>query len=144
MIDEILLIDDDEITLLICETVIENEAFANKVSTCKNGQEAICYFYKLIEHKKQQPDVGAPQLLLLDLNMPFMNGWEFLEEFERYVEPWFPEVKICILTSSVDPLDITHAKVYQSVIGFINKPMTAERIQEMKENEHLAHLFTAS
>ena len=142
MLDEVLLIDDDEITLMICEFVIKKEGFAREVSILKNGQEGIDYFQELEQKLKQQATEKPFELILLDLHMPVMSGWEFLEEFETRFEKSFPGVKICILTSSVDPLDLTNSKIYNNVIGFINKPLTAQRLEEIKENEHIAHLFS--
>ncbi|WP_114782662.1 response regulator [Botryobacter ruber] len=144
MIDKIVLIDDDEITLMICELVIKAEKFASEVLMFKNGREGIDYFEKLeIELKEGHPD-KVPELVLLDLNMPVMNGWEFLEHFSNRCAASFPEVKICILSSSVDPLDITTSTIYHNVIGFINKPLTIERVNELKDNAELAQYFDFS
>lgn len=141
MLNNVLIIDDDEITLMICEIFIEKEKFAKRVIKLKNGQEGVDYFHRLEAERKQGKSEQAPELILLDLHMPLLNGWEFLEEFESRYEQSFPDVKVCILTSSVDSLDLTYSKIHNNVIGFINKPLTVERISEIKENERLAHLF---
>lgn len=137
MIDNLLLIDDDEITHLICESVIKKEHLAREITKLKNGKEGIDYFRKLLNTNELTP----PELILLDLNMPIMNGWDFLEEFSGELEEKFPDTKVCILTSSVDPFDFSHSKIYNNVIGFISKPLTEETVHELKANEQLAAKF---
>ena len=142
MIDNLLLIDDDEITHLICELVIKKENMAKNVTKLKNGQEGIDYFRELLNAETTVQIQPSPRLILLDLNMPVMNGWDFLEEFSCELEEKFPETKVCILTSSVDPFDFSHSKIYNNVIGFISKPLTKETIHELKMNEQLAANFS--
>jgi YesN/AraC family two-component response regulator len=141
MLDNLLLIDDDEITHLICEMVIKKENLARHISKLKNGKEGIDYFKELLNADKETRNKKAPKLILLDLNMPVMNGWDFLEEFSAELEKEFPETKVCILTSSVDPFDFSHSKIYNNVIGFISKPLTEETVHELKMNEQLASNF---
>jgi DNA-binding NarL/FixJ family response regulator len=141
MIENLLLIDDDEITHLICETVIKKENLAKQITKLKNGKEGIDYFRTLLNAGNTALKEKAPGLILLDLNMPVMNGWDFLEEFSGELEAKFPETKVCILTSSVDPFDFSHSKIYNNVIGFISKPLTEDTVHELKTNEQLAANF---
>ncbi|MFC5271192.1 response regulator [Adhaeribacter terreus] len=138
MLNKLLLIDDDDISLMICEIVIKQEKFASEVLKARNGQEGINYLKSL---DSGQTDNKKPDLILLDLNMPVMNGWEFLEEFSGELEEKFPEMKVCILTSSVDPFDFSHSKIYDNVIGFISKPLTIEALNELRSNERLEANF---
>jgi CheY-like chemotaxis protein len=142
MINNLLLIDDDDVTLMICEMVIKKEHLAKNVTKLKNGKEGIDFFNKLLNGKQEGKPEEAPELILLDLNMPVMNGWDFLEEFSQKLEEKFPETKVCILTSSVDPFDFSHSRIYDNVIGFISKPLNEESIQELKTNEQLGSTFT--
>jgi CheY-like chemotaxis protein len=137
MINKLLLIDDDEITLMICELVIKKENFAKEVVKLKNGLEGINYFRGLLDCNGETNGEAPPELVLLDLNMPVMNGWDFLEEFSESLEGKFPDTKVCVLTSSVDPFDFSHSRIYNSVIGFISKPLTPDALAELKANERL-------
>lgn len=141
MLNEVLLVDDDDITLMLCEVAMEHNNFAQKITKTRNGIEALDYFDKLKSETKQKEGVKAPDLVFLDLNMPYMDGWEFLEVFERQFGGIYPDVKIYILTSSVDPLDFSHSKTHKSVVGFLHKPFTSESLREIMENDHLGHLF---
>lgn len=137
MLNNLLLIDDDDVTHFICENVIKNEHLTKNLTMLHNGQEGVNYFRNLLNSKSEE----APELILLDLNMPVMNGWDFLEVFSKEFEDKFPETKVCILTSSLDPLDFTQSQVYHNVIGFLNKPFIKERVEELKSNDQLAAYF---
>ncbi len=89
-----------------------------------NGQLAIDYIKDLVENHEQ-----LPQLVLVDINMPILNGWEFIEAFEALNL----EVKndMYMLSSSVYENDIEKAKSYKSVKGFISKPLSIDRLKEL-------------
>ena len=128
MLETILLIDDDTITIMLCKMVITKASFSNEIATAKNGEEALKYFDTLkISHA-----TNKPQLIFLDLNMPVMNGWEFLESFitEEYSE--FHNTKIVILSSTIDPADLERSKKYPLVIDFLSKPITKEMLNYLK------------
>ena len=144
MLSEVLLVDDDEIALMLCEMVMEHNRFARKIIKTRNGIEALDYFAKLKREPKLAVGIQFPDLVFLDLNMPLMDGWEFLEVFEKQFGNLYPEVKVCILTSSVDPLDFSHSKTYQNVVGFLEKPFTSESLKEIIANEQLHDLFQSS
>ncbi len=80
MLDSILFIDDDPITLMLCKMVIKKTSFSNEIATSKNGEEALQYFNLLKQLDHNNEFKKQPQLIFLDLNMPVMNGWEFLDE----------------------------------------------------------------
>ncbi|HNP33858.1 MAG TPA: response regulator, partial [Flavobacterium sp.] len=75
MLDKILCVDDDPITLMLCRKVVEKVEFAKEILTAENGQEAIQYFDMLCEEIKTNDSISYPKLVLLDLNMPVMDGW---------------------------------------------------------------------
>ncbi|MGL2966766.1 response regulator [Flavobacterium sp. XGLA_31] len=132
MLDKIFCVDDDAITLMLCKKVIERVEFAKEIITAQNGEEAIAYFSSLAE---QQPaDNSYPRLTLLDLNMPIMNGWEFLEAYQKNGYPdIFKEAKFIVLSSTIDPQDVDMAKKYAVVLDFMSKPITKEMLEELKE-----------
>jgi CheY-like chemotaxis protein len=130
MLNKILCVDDDPITLMLCKKVILKSEFSNQIEIAKNGKEALNYFDSLINEKVEKN--AFPELIFLDLNMPVMDGWEFLEEFNKNkYKNLFNKTKIIILSSTVDPKDINKSKNYSIVINFIAKPITKEILQNI-------------
>ena len=122
-----MLVDDDEINNFITVKLIK-KAFPDAVlSTCLNGRLAIDRLKNIF---KQHPD-NIPDYILLDINMPIMNGWEFLEEYKVLNFNAERRITIYILSSSVFSNDIDKAKSYESVANFISKPLNFEAIKEV-------------
>jgi CheY-like chemotaxis protein len=143
MINKLLIIDDDPVTIKICELVINNANFAREIVTHTNGKESIDYFSNYFERKKRGDKVeAAPDLILLDLNMPVMDGWEFLDNYIRKYSDRLPQTKIAILSSSINPEDFIKAQRYSIVIEFIHKPLVAGIVEELKEHEALKEYFS--
>jgi CheY-like chemotaxis protein len=132
MLEKILCVDDDQITLMLCKKVIEKVSFAKEIITAQNGEEALEYFKNMISEIKNDNTIDYPKLVLLDLNMPVMDGWEFLD---AYVENNFQEVfttKFIVLSSTIDPNDVNKSKTYSMVIDFLSKPITKEMLENLK------------
>ncbi len=128
MHDIVLCVDDDPITLLLTKMVIDKTIFAKEIITAKSGDEAMSYFENLIVFDTQ----SYPKVIFLDLNMPVMGGWEFLDNFTKKDLPIiFKNTKVFILSSSIDPLDIQKSKTYPVVIDFISKPITKEKLEKL-------------
>jgi CheY-like chemotaxis protein len=133
MLDKIFCVDDDAITLMLCKKVIERVSFAHEVLTAKNGEEAILYFNELAPQYLADPSLSYPKLTFLDLNMPIMNGWEFLDHYlENDYQDLFKEAKFIVLSSTIDPQDVVKAKNYPMVIDFLSKPITKEMLENLK------------
>jgi CheY-like chemotaxis protein len=113
-----LLIDDNPIDLMINEKVLSNCFNDLEVAKVLSGNEALSY---LSDQKV------FPEVILLDINMPEMNGFEFLEEYKRLFNH-HPETKIYILSSSIDPTDISRASGNNDIIAFIKKPLSQEEV----------------
>ena len=128
MIKKLLCIDDDSTTLMLIKMVTEKAAFAKEVITAMNGKEALEYYQNLLGESEEKK-AAYPQLIFLDLNMPVMNGWEFLDEFVATLLPHFPDTKVVILSSSANPVDKEKAKLYPIIIGYISKPITADLLK---------------
>jgi len=131
MLDRILCVDDDPITLMLCKKVIIKSSFSNEIITAQNGEEALIYF-NTIRHAQTKSN-EQPQLIFLDLNMPVMGGWEFLDHFSS---PEFSEfhttVKVVVLSSTIDPEDLEKTKQYPIVIDFLSKPITRAMLDYLK------------
>lgn len=126
MLDLILCVDDDPITLMLCKKVITKTSFSNAIVTAKNGEEALQYFDTIIN--KQEENNQLPQLIFLDLNMPIMDGWEFLDKFSKNKYSEVNLTKIVVLSSTIDPEDLEKSKKYKMVIDFLSKPITTNML----------------
>jgi CheY-like chemotaxis protein len=129
MIEEplhILIIDDDEINNFIAAKLIDKIPPKAKVSTCINGQEGINFVKNKLSNQDEFPDI-----IFLDINMPLMNGWEFLEEYEHIKNDIKKKVTINMLSSSVYNDDISKAETYTTVNKFISKPLTVDKIKDL-------------
>ncbi|GAB3162933.1 response regulator [Telluribacter humicola] len=128
MIDQVLYIDDDPTAQLIFRLANSKASFAKEVRTASNGQMALDYYHQLAV--EQGTDV-YPHLVFLDLDMPVMGGYEFLDQFvEQYYER-FPHTRVMIISSSVNPSDRQKARQYPCVVDFISKPITVEFLTAM-------------
>ncbi|MDN3551363.1 MAG: response regulator [Mucilaginibacter sp.] len=130
----VLLVDDDEINNFISIKLIKKALLNTEIMACLNGKFAID---QLADIQKRDPS-KMPDYILLDINMPIMNGWEFLEEFKRLNIDPLGKSKIYIISSSVFSNDINKAKSYPLVKDFISKPLNVEKIKELFEvqNHH--------
>ena len=133
MPDLILCVDDDPITLMLCKMVISKSGFAKEIITAQNGEEALNYFDDLKLNNLGAEIKRYPELIMLDLNMPVMGGWEFLDHFSKngYASV-FNECKVIVLSSTIDPDDITKSKTYPMVLNFLSKPITKEMLEDLK------------
>jgi CheY-like chemotaxis protein len=123
MLETILCVDDDHITLMLCKMVISKASFSKTIATAKNGEDALHYFDNL-----KESNLNKPQLIFLDLNMPVMGGWEFLDRFCTAEYSDYHNTKVIILSSTIDPEDLEKSKKYPMVIDFLSKPITKEML----------------
>jgi CheY-like chemotaxis protein len=126
----LLVIDDDDINIFIIKKIVEKTGYEAQMVAKTNGQLAIDYLKELID--TQQP---LPHLILIDINMPVLNGWEFLESYEKLGIT--ENVDMYMLSSSVYENDIEKAKTYKTVKGFISKPLSIERLIELFEGKNI-------
>jgi CheY-like chemotaxis protein len=128
MLNKILCVDDDPITVMLCRKVILKSNFSKHVDSAQNGEDALHYFDNLM----LQQSTEYPELVLLDLNMPVMGGWEFLDNFSRTYAAYFTRIKVIVLSSTIDPQDVEKARTYPMVLDFMSKPITTEMLSNLK------------
>ncbi len=121
----ILLVDDDPDDNHYHQIIINKMNIVNHIDIVTNGIEALAYLKK----ENQIP----PDLIFLDLNMPKMNGWEFLEQYKHLETAQKAKALIVILTTSSNPDHIKRAKEIQEVTGFETKPLSKEILTEILE-----------
>lgn len=131
----ILLVDDDPICNFICKKLIEQLGYQNHIEIAKDGRSALNYLELAITEKSKP----LPCLILLDINMPVMNGWKFLEALEKLPKNLFHDIQIVMLTSSVSPLDVKKAENNALLAGFNTKPVNVKSMASILEKHLLKH-----
>lgn len=125
----VMLIDDNEIDNLINQKMIEAADIAENIYTHTGAKSAI-EFLRNMEKLPSAPQI-LPEIIFLDIDMPLMDGFQFLDEFEKLTEATKKMCKIVMLTSSINPQDINRSKKYNNVKLFLNKPLSNESIQKV-------------
>jgi CheY-like chemotaxis protein len=120
------IIDDDQVYQLVMKRTIERTGLISSVLQFYDGQEAIDFF-----KEKQETTGELPELILLDINMPFMNGWQFLDEFVKIDFKKGYKFTIFIVSSSSTAEDVNKAKKYGAVSGYYVKPVTKAKFEEL-------------
>lgn len=131
-LNHILLVDDDTINNFINEKLLKKLNCAQRISVKLNGEEALIF---LKEECISSPDT-CPDLILLDINMPVMDGFEFLERYKSLSFPNKSSVIIVMLTTSTNPND-TERLNKSGIGGYINKPLTEEKILNLMNEKFL-------
>jgi CheY-like chemotaxis protein len=124
LFDLVYVVEDDAITSKITELHLRQHGAFGQVQRYQNGQPALDALARALAHHTQVPD-----LILLDLNMPVMDGWEFLDAISAH--SWEELVNVCVLTSSIHPGDIEKAKTYPEVKGYFTKPVTTNLLNQV-------------
>jgi CheY-like chemotaxis protein len=121
---DLLVIDDDDINIFIIKKIVEKTGYDINMVAKTNGQLAIDHLTTAINSNSP-----FPQLILIDINMPVLNGWEFLEAYDKLNVS--QQVDMYMLSSSVYENDIEKAKTYKKIKGFISKPLSINRLIEL-------------
>lgn len=116
----ILLVDDDETTNFVNQLLLEHMEITDQVLVASNGRQALT----LIEQQ------CCPMLILLDINMPVMNGFEFMEAYEGLELPQKQAVVVVMLTTSLNPKDMERLE-QMPIQGYLNKPLTEEAVRAL-------------
>ena len=116
------IVDDDAIFVFLTKKVIEQTNLVDHIKIFDNGLDAINY----LKENKDNVDM-LPEIILLDLSMPVMDGWQFLDEYILLQPKISKPIKIDIVTSSISPEDVAKARSITAVTNFILKPLTKEK-----------------
>jgi CheY-like chemotaxis protein len=128
-IDLVLLVDDNDTDNFISKRIIEITGFAHRVEVKNSGKSALEYL-----RENQNDPQNVPGIIFLDINMPIVDGFVFLYEFEKFSELVRNKCKVIILSSSDNKRDIDKIVNNNHVIKFITKPLTEVSLEEVKLN----------
>lgn len=121
--NEIFLIDDDHLVNFLNQEIIKEAYPQQIVKAFDNVIDAIEYFRLLANTPASE---NSTKFIFLDINMPVLDGWDFLDLFEQLPATVRDQCKVVMHTSSIDPRDIDKAKTYKSVTDYISKPLTPQ------------------
>jgi CheY-like chemotaxis protein len=125
----VMLIDDNEIDNLINQKMLEAANIADTI-LMHTGAKGALEFLKNME-KLSSSGVGLPDLIFLDIDMPLMDGFQFLDEFDKLSDYIKNNVSIIMLTSSINPQDLGKARKSSYIKKYINKPLTQEALEKL-------------
>jgi CheY-like chemotaxis protein len=126
----VMLIDDNEIDNLINQKMIEAANITEHIFTHTGARSAIEFLRNIEKISKIAKEV-LPDVIFLDIDMPLMDGFQFLDEFEKLNEDTKKKCKIVMLTSSINPQDVNKSKKYSYVKKYINKPLSQENLEKL-------------
>ncbi|WP_422858140.1 response regulator [Flagellimonas sp. S174] len=126
---KVFLVDDDFIFREAAEVLITSSGLTDEVLHFENGLEA----YNRLVELSETPE-HLPEIMLLDINMPVMNGWELLEELRQVKSVVRDSIQIHILTSSIAPEDLNLSKEYEFINGYITKPLTRADLKKLSQS----------
>ncbi len=125
----ICIVDDDEIYKFTVLKTLESLKLNKKVKVFSDGDEAFNFLLENLNNKKILPDV-----ILLDINMPIMDGFQFMEEFIKIKPRVGKKITIYMVSSSVDPYDLNKAKSISEISDYIIKPINADELRKILRN----------
>ncbi|PQJ75630.1 response regulator [Polaribacter gangjinensis] len=131
-LDTILLIDDDPATNFLHKYVLQKESCAENIVSFQSAEEALEYIKDTIKN-----GFHFPELIFLDINMPRMNGWEFIEEYNKISKQNKISKIVVMLTTSLDTKDREKAESIKEINEFLSKPLTPEKIHQVLESFNL-------
>jgi CheY-like chemotaxis protein len=133
-IKNVCIVDDDELFQFVMRQHLERLELVEHIHKFSDGEQALNY----IKANIQQPE-NLPELILLDVNMPYMDGWQFMREYVKLDFPDGIHIRIYILSSSTHESDLQKAKEFPVLAGYLVKPIGKQLIQEILKDLSHAH-----
>lgn len=124
-LDLILLVEDDDLVNFYNEFLLKDQGFTKEIAITENGQEALDYLAKC---DAGESGYKYPDLILLDINMPVMNGFEFMEKYEVREKERRAKALVVMLTTSMHPSDKARAEEFESIHDYLYKPLLSESL----------------
>lgn len=123
ILEKVLIIDDDDLSIFLMGLTIDDIDFIKAYDSVTSGWEALKYLEKI--------DTNAPEVIFVDLNMPEMDGYEFIQHYEEKFAKIYPKTKIIVVTSSQRESDKTRSLSFNTVKGYIHKPLQEKEIRKI-------------
>jgi CheY-like chemotaxis protein len=120
----VLLVDDDQVSSFLIKEILKTNKVSQKIHSAQNGEEALKFI------NQNNDPTARPDLIFLDINMPVMDGFQFLEEFQKLSNALRSSIKIIVLTSSSNSSDMKKASEYP-IQGYLTKPLTIKNLEQV-------------
>lgn len=130
MVEKVYVIDDDKMVLFIQEKMLNASQFCTSILKFDEAQDAL---------EELKNEKAKELILFLDINMPYMSGWEFLKKIENIETQ--TKINVIMVTSSINPEDEEVARSKSLVIDFLIKPVKIDHLNQLKKHEAIQHLF---
>ena len=122
------IIDDDAIYVNLLKKIIEVKRLCKNLLVFKNGEEALDYFGGLVNDCKEN---DIPEIIFVDLNMPIMDGWDFLDHFASIKKKFEKNIALYVVSSSINRIDVERAKGINAVADYLVKPIMIEELESI-------------
>ena len=120
------IIDDDSIYVNLVKKIIETKKLCDNLLVFNNGKDGIDYFESILQNLEQN---DIPEIILLDINMPVMDGWEFIERFTKIQNKFKKRITLYVVSSSINATEIEKAKSLSSVENYLVKPVNIDELE---------------
>ena len=128
--DLVMLVDDDEATNFFHNIMVEESAITDNIIICSHAEEAL----KKLKLELEKENLNSA-ILFLDINMPLMNGWMFLDELKDFDNTLLQKLRIVMVSASEYPKDLDRIKNHPLVNAHMPKPLEADKIKIFAENK---------